>query len=142
MNQGITLWIFASFQRNYRNLPRYLRLMFSEEGILRDNAVPQPFPLSAFRDNRRGLVSFVADLDRNAWVCDKIVIPAWMLRSASVGGNDEQAVAIAYIHHWRCVRLAAFSACSCEQKQGSTRKRATRCQNTTRLPPLRTKIFY
>jgi hypothetical protein len=41
-----------------------------------------------------------------------------------VGGDDEQALAVRDIHHWRCARLSAPGTGGCEQKQGSVGKRA------------------
>src|SRR5260221_10879267 len=111
--------LLFSSQHNHRNLTSRLRLMIGKKWVQFNFPGPQPLPFRTLCDDGDSLEGLVSYLDGDFWVSQQVAIPVRVGRRTSVGGDHEQAVAIGYIHYWGCTELAALSACSREQEQGS-----------------------
>src|SRR5579859_1454395 len=113
-----------ALQRDHRNRAGDLRLMLGEEGMQRHHSLPYALPLGAFRDDSGGGVGFVANLDGDVRVRNEVVIPVRVGWGARIGGDNDQAVTVGYVHNRHRTGLAAPGARRREQEQGSARKRA------------------
>src|SRR6266851_6456290 len=125
----------SSFQGNHRDLPGSFRLVLGEKGVQLYYPAPQPLPLRTFRDDSRSLEGLASDLDCDFGVSHQVAVPVRVGRCANVGGDDEQAVAIGYIHHGRRAALTAPGARGREQEQGPA------FPAPTGLPPVRAELL-
>jgi hypothetical protein len=74
---------------------------------------------------RPRLVGLASELNRDLWVGEDVVVPVWVCRRSTFGGEDEDTVALAQIHHGIRAALAALGAGRREQEQGPTFPHAT-----------------
>src|SRR5579884_1126972 len=113
------LWPVGALQFNHRNLARRLLLVLAE---LRIHLRPPGVDFVAFLacyGSGGGMKFLVADLDGDFGVGEQVVVPGRVGGRAAFGGEDEQAVAVAHVHHRVGARLAALRAGGREEQQGS-----------------------
>src|SRR5258706_11862293 len=115
----------ARRQFNRRNAAGGVLLILTELRILlRPPRVDAVVLLTGHRF-RDGRVRLVADLDSDLGMGEQVVIPVGVGGPASSGGEDEQSVALAQIHHRVGAALAALGAGGREQQQRSALPHAT-----------------
>src|SRR6266849_7984915 len=127
--------VFSPFKGEHRDLTGCFRLVFGEKWVQLHYPGPEPLPLGTFCDDGRGVEGLGPDLDGDCGVSYQAAVPVRVGRRTDVGGDDEQAVAIGYIHHGHRAALTAPGARGREQEQGSA------FPAPTGLPPVRAELL-
>ncbi len=110
---------FVLFQCNRGNLTRGLLLILAELWVQLRPLSIESVALFTRQRGSGGIVGLVPDLDGDFGVSEQVVIPVGIGWCATFGGEDEQAVAIAQVHHRARAVLSALCAGGREQKQRS-----------------------
>ncbi len=106
----------SSFQGNHWDLARYLRLVLGEKGVQLCDPAPQLLPGLAFHDGSGGLEGLGTNLDGDLRMGHEVAVPIRMRRCSRVRGDDEQAIAVRYVHHRCRAVLTAPGTRSSEQE--------------------------